>query len=162
MMLYFAYGSNINWEQIKNRCPSAQFVCTAVLKDYRLAFTRSSKTRQCGVADVINEPGQVVWGVIYKISNDDVVKLDLSEGFRPDRRREENSYVREELCVYKEGNEEKPVLVSIYIANKQKKPPLPNDNYKQLILNGAKYWHFPEEYIRFIEQIKVAERGHAL
>ena len=49
-MLYFAYGSNMEWKQMRERCPSAMFVCIAKLKDRRLAFTRKSKDRGCGVA----------------------------------------------------------------------------------------------------------------
>ena len=41
MMLYFAYGSNLDCGQMRSRCPSTQFVCRAVLKDHSLAFTRS-------------------------------------------------------------------------------------------------------------------------
>jgi len=26
-MLYFAYGSNLDWKRIKKRCPSASFYC---------------------------------------------------------------------------------------------------------------------------------------
>lgn len=156
-MLYFAYGSNLDWKQMKKRCPSAQFVCKATLKDHRLAFTRRSEVRKCGVADVVNELGKSVWGVVYQISEHDVGSLDKSEGFGPDRERDKNSYVREERHVYEEGDTEKPLAVSIYIANKQKDPPLPNSDYKRLIVQGAKYWHLPEEYIGSLEQIKVAK-----
>lgn len=156
-MLYFAYGSNLDWRQMKERCPSAQFVCKAMLKDHRLAFTRMSKKRGCGVADIIYKHGEDIWGVVYQISERDVGGLDRSEGFRPDRRRDENAYIREEYHVYEEGNIEKPLSVMLYIANKQENPPLPNNDYKRLIVEGAKYWHLPEEYIRRLEQIRVAQ-----
>ena len=28
-MLYFAYGSNMQWERIRERCPSVKFICRA-------------------------------------------------------------------------------------------------------------------------------------
>lgn len=155
-MLYFAYGSNLDWKQMKDRCPSAQFVCIAALQNHRLAFTRFSNTRNCGVADVIYELGKVVWGVVYQISEHDIGSLDRSEGFKPDRKRDDNAYVREERHVFAEGDEKRTMSVTIYIANKQKDPPLPNSDYKKLIVEGAKYWHLPEEYIRLLEQIQVA------
>ena len=71
-MLYFAYGSNMNWLQMQNRCPSARFLYRAVLPDYKLAFTRKSVKRGCGVADVVPARGQNAWGVVYEISNLDV------------------------------------------------------------------------------------------
>jgi len=52
-MLYFAYGSNMDWNQIRGRCPSASFLGIAVLLDHRLAFSRYSTTRNCGVADAV-------------------------------------------------------------------------------------------------------------
>ena len=54
-MLYFAYGSNLDWAQMKSRCPSATFVDRAKLKDHRLAFTRKSKDRDCGAADLYQD-----------------------------------------------------------------------------------------------------------
>jgi hypothetical protein len=41
-MLYFAYGSNMNWQQMQDRCPSARFFGVALLPDHKLAFTRES------------------------------------------------------------------------------------------------------------------------
>lgn len=37
-MLYFAYGSNINLQQMAVRCPDAQVVEPAVLENYELLF----------------------------------------------------------------------------------------------------------------------------
>ena len=39
-MIYFAYGSNLDFVQMRSRCPSAQFVAVAKLPDHQLAFTR--------------------------------------------------------------------------------------------------------------------------
>ena len=153
-MLYFAYGSNLDWQQMQNRCPSAEFICRAVIPDYRLAFTRRSSKRNCGVADVIPYEGSMVWGVVYQISETDVGALDGSEGFKPDRERCMNAYVREEFRAFTEGDTSNPLLVSVYIANKQDDPPLPNNEYKELIVQGARYWHLPEEYIEELEHIR--------
>ena len=68
-MLYFAYGSNMNWQQMRERCPSARFVGVALLSEHKLAFTRKSKKRGCGVADAVLEGGRKVWGVIYEIDD---------------------------------------------------------------------------------------------
>lgn len=156
-MLYFAYGSNLEWKQMKDRCPSAQFVCRAVIHDYELAFTRRSESRGCGVADIIPDKGSLVWGVVYQISDRDIGALDKSEGYKPNRKHDENAYVREDFHVFEEGNIEKPLLVAVYIANKQENPHLPNNDYKKLIVGGAKHWRLPEDYINELERIQVAE-----
>jgi len=41
--LYFAYGSNINLEQMAVRCPAATPVCPVALDNYRLAFELTPK-----------------------------------------------------------------------------------------------------------------------
>ena len=105
-MLYFAYGSNLHWEQMKNRCPSARFVCVAKLAGYRLAFTRFSDRRRCGVADVIETEGNEVWGVVYQLDECDFGPLDDYEGHVPGRRN--NAYERIELRVLRNGNAAQP------------------------------------------------------
>jgi gamma-glutamylcyclotransferase len=153
-MLYFAYGSNMDWVQIRERCPSAQFMSVAKLPDHRLAFTRKSETRKCGVADAVPEKGANVWGVVYQIDEVDVGRLDQSEGFRPGRAN--NSYAREERHVFGDGDKTKPVAVSIYFAQREKNPPPPNAPYKRVILEGARFWHLPEDYIAELEKIDIA------
>ena len=38
---YIAYGSNLNLQQMKHRCPTAEVVGTAVLRNWKLWFRRS-------------------------------------------------------------------------------------------------------------------------
>ena len=35
---YIAYGSNLNYEQMRWRCPDAKVIGTSVIPDYRLIF----------------------------------------------------------------------------------------------------------------------------
>lgn len=154
-MLYFAYGSNMDWEQMWKRCPSARFAGIAVLPNHRLAFTRKSVKRGCGVADAVERDGGKVWGVVYDIDDLDVGRLDASEGYRPGRAR--NSYLREERHVYGDGNDQQPLAVSTYFAERQVNPPLPNAEYKRLLGSGSKHWHLPDEYVRQLEAIEVRD-----
>lgn len=158
-MLYFAYGSNMDWNQMRSRCPSARFFCIAMLPHHQLAFTRKSKTRNCGVADVVPQQGKSVWGVVYEIADVDVGRLDFCEGYSPGRG--ENAYWRRECLVFKDGNPREPLTVWTYFAAKEPNPPLPSSKYKEQIIRGARFWHLPEEYIRELEQIKVSVNpGH--
>ena len=154
-MLTFAYGSNLDWRQTRDRCPSARFVCVAKLKAHRLVFPRKSEGRGCGVAGVEPNQDSTVWGVVYQIDEADVGKLDKCEGYQPGRAT--NSYVREERHVYADGDETKPIAAWVYFPVAQPNPPLPNAAYKRLILDGAKFWHLPERYVEQLEQIEVGE-----
>jgi hypothetical protein len=156
MALTFAYGSNMDFAQMCERCPSAQFICIAILKDHRLAFRRKSKDRKCGVSDVVPKPGAVVWGVVYEITEYDLAVLDIKEGYRPSRLAEDNSYNRRTESVFQDGAETKPLNVEIYFAVPQENPPLPNQTYKDLIMNGARHWELPVDYRTELEKIQVA------
>lgn len=155
-MLYFAYGSNLDWTQMRRRCPSAQFVCIAKLPDHKLAFTRKSKDRGCGVADVVPEQNAEVWGAVFEINERDIGRLDRSEGFSPGR--VQNSYTREERHVFSDGDSKKPLATWVYIAQREDEPPLPNDVYKRLIVEGAKFWHLPPHYITKLEKIETGNQ----
>jgi gamma-glutamylcyclotransferase (GGCT)/AIG2-like uncharacterized protein YtfP len=85
-MLYFAYGSNMDWNQIQERCPSSRFIAIAVLPNHKLAFSRKSEERECGVADSLPEQGAEVWGVVYEIDDRDIGSLDYHEGYQPGRK----------------------------------------------------------------------------
>lgn len=154
-MFYFAYGSNMDWDQMKERCPSARFVGSAVLRDYRLAFTRRSMNRGCGVSDAVPDEGKAVWGVVFEIHDADTGRLDVAEGYRPGRTK--NSYWRKECHVFVNGDEKQPMIVMTYFGDPQENPPPPNSNYKNLLVSGARRWKLPEAYIKQLESIVVTE-----
>ncbi|MFI5305165.1 MAG: gamma-glutamylcyclotransferase family protein [Nitrospiria bacterium] len=154
-MYYFTYGSNLDCVQMRERCPSARFHGIAQLKDHRLAFSRLSQKRKCGVADAVSALGHSIWGVVYEISDTEVIALDSKEGFNPNRPINKNSYVRNNCNVLIDGNERKSLFVWTYFAIKQQNPPLPDEKYKKLIIDGAKFWKLPEEYVKELEQIQV-------
>jgi gamma-glutamylcyclotransferase (GGCT)/AIG2-like uncharacterized protein YtfP len=151
---YFAYGSNLDFVQMRGRCPTAQFVCRAVLQDHVLAFTIRSALRGCGVADVVPQKGHDVWGVIYQIEDQDLPTLDAHEGYRTDRNPQRNSYNRDDnVRVMAENDERQPMTVSIYLAVKQQAPPLPSEAYLRQIIDGAKFWKLLPRYIEELQRI---------
>ncbi|MEA3245624.1 MAG: gamma-glutamylcyclotransferase family protein [Gemmatimonadota bacterium] len=152
-MLYFAYGSNMDWAQMNQRCPSACFVAVAKLPDHRIAFTRKSRSRGCGVADAVPTAGSEVWGVVFEIDGLDLGALDQNEGYRPGR--DTNSYWRRECMVFAEGSADKPLTVQTYFATPEPNAPLPNQAYKDLIVGGARHWRLSESYIATLERIEV-------
>ena len=142
-MYYFAYGSNMNWEQMRRRCPSAQFVCVASLKDYRFAIARHSRLRNCGTANIFVDAGSEVWGIVYDVSELDLATLDAFE----------DGYRREKLFVRTSDDSQSSVEVLVYIAEKENNVPLPNPDYKRLIVDGARHWNIPESYCSMLDQI---------
>lgn len=74
-MIYFAYGSNLNVAQMRNRCPRAVPLGNFYLHNSRLVFR--------GVADCIYMPGAVCPGGIWSITSECEKALDRYEGFKP-------------------------------------------------------------------------------
>ena len=71
---YFAYGSNLNFEQMAYRCPEATAVGTAKLDGYELAFRR-------GYLTVLPKEGASVEGLIWSITDHDESQLDCYEDY---------------------------------------------------------------------------------
>lgn len=76
---YFAYGSNMNLDQMAYRCPAASVVEKVKLEGYRLTFCGRGKG--CGVATILPEEGSRVEGVLWKITPECEKSLDFYEGY---------------------------------------------------------------------------------
>lgn len=136
----------MNWEQIQRRCPSSRFVCVARLPGYRFAIARHSQLRKCGTANIVLEEACELWGIVYDINDADLQTLDEFE----------DGYRREKVRVYAMNDGDQPIEVVVYIAPREDQPPLPNREYKRLILEGAQYWKLPAAYAAMLESIEVA------
>lgn len=79
-MLYFAYGSNLDEDQMRERCPSAEALARAVLSDHALAFGGFSRRWGGAVASVVPAHGAQVHGLLYRIDDADLRVLDRFEG----------------------------------------------------------------------------------
>lgn len=76
--LYIAYGSNLNLEQMKYRCPTAEVVGMTVLRNWRLMFRGRSYN---AVATIERSKGFQVPVLIWRLQPKDELALDHYEGF---------------------------------------------------------------------------------
>jgi gamma-glutamylcyclotransferase len=157
MPRYFAYGSNMDGRQMEQRCPVARFLCVARLADHRLAFTRYSRERGCGVADIIPKAGECVWGVVYELSESDLSRLDCYEGYKPGSHAQGNAYNREKVAVFAGGRAGEVLSAYAYVVSaKRHDAPPPSQAYLRHLLCGARRWRLPESYIRCLEAVRTA------
>jgi len=163
-MLYFAYGSNMQWRRISERCPSVKFVCRALLPDYGLTFPRYSQNNGCWTASVEQADGQQVWGVVYDIDSRDIGSLNQQEGYRSGRANNKNAHIPLRCRVFADGMKDKPLAVMTYITNVEGNPPpecrdrkAPSKEYKGRLVDGAKHWRLPETYVERLEAIGTVE-----
>jgi cation transport regulator ChaC len=153
---YFAYGSNLLPAEIRRSCPSALRKCVAKLPDFALIFPRKSVNRNCGVASIEARQGSAVWGGVYEIPEGERHELERREGFRPNRPSSSNSYAPQDAIVFVDGDLAKPLNVITFVATSQANPPLPSNDYKNLIIAGAREWNLSAEYIAQLEQIETS------
>ena len=88
-MLYFAYGSNLNHNQMSYRCEGAKFIKKYILKGYKLCFSHKTNRTVYGHANIIKDKKSEVDGAIWNISRKDEQELDVYEGIK-----KENYYKR--------------------------------------------------------------------
>ncbi|HEB76696.1 MAG TPA: gamma-glutamylcyclotransferase [Nitrospirae bacterium] len=146
MEKYFAYASNINMRQMRQRCPSVKFLSRAKLKGYRLAFVLWSERWGGGVAGIIPDPGGEVEGVLYGISCDDLKRLDGFESV--DRGR----YYREKVMV--ELPDGSTAEAWVYLPHPDPRGPFtPSQTYLETIIEGAREHGLSGEFIERLDRL---------
>ncbi len=75
---YIAYGSNLNVNQMLQRCPDAVVAGASIIQNYKLTFRGNSRA---GVANIEPCAGESVPVGIWAISQRDEAALDWYEGY---------------------------------------------------------------------------------
>ena len=123
MRLYGAYGSNLNTEQMRKRCPNSIPLCSIYLEDWSLVFK--------GVADLEKNRGSIALLGIYEITKECEKSLDLYEEYP---------------IVYNKVNIKKKVEgrirnIMLYTMNEKYQYAKPTVKYFKVIENGYKDWN---------------------
>ena len=152
MFLYFAYGSNMSRRQMRARCPDHECLGKAVLKGHALCFPRSSPIRNCGVAGLAEQPGGEVWGVVYRLHDQDLAALDRREGYDPAKPVDVNRYNRQTVRVLMDGRE---VDCLTYFARHEPGEHVPSAEYLATIIEGAVENGLPAEYVSGLKAVAI-------
>lgn len=134
-MLYFAYGSNLNAEQMKCRCPGAVEVAPAVLHGWKLV--------ERIYADIEEAADSCVNGALYEITGQDLALLDLYEGY-PD------FYTRLEVPVVdRAGAEHRAIVYTMTVGYKDLLAGGAwSEEYRAVCSEGAEHWGIPNAFER--------------
>lgn len=81
-ILHFAYGADMNPQQIAERCSRAKVLAVARLPDHALSFHGHSETWDGGEEALVPRRGQDLYGVVYQLSVSDADRLDAAQGVR--------------------------------------------------------------------------------
>lgn len=127
---YFAYGSNMDSQRMKQRGVSFLSRKKAFLKNWKLVFNKvASKNPNEGYANIIEKNGGAVEGIVYEIDEGELKKLDSYEGCPL-------HYFRKSIIIEIEQNKKEAIA---YIANPhQTKDGLkPSKDYLKHLINGT-------------------------
>lgn len=143
---YFGYGSNMDIDLLRRRIGNNTIIPVSygLLENYRLIFPR-------GVGSVIPDDNYAVYGCVFLLTQQELKKLDVVEGYREDRERSLNSYNRDPIEIILPTNEK--IIADIYIQVRETED-LPSNSYKQTIIKGANDCNLPREYIDWLENIE--------
>jgi cation transport regulator ChaC len=140
IVLYFAYGSNMSTQRLRERVPESIPIGSAVLNDYIFACNKSSRDGS-GKGNIIEKAGGKTWGILYQIP---ISKLTILDHY-------EVGYIRIEV-VTEFGN--RPTKAITYIST-HFTDELPFDWYMKYVIDGAKEHNLPDAYIIELEKMPV-------
>lgn len=139
-MKYAAYGSNLHPLRLSDRIASAQLVSSAFLPDWSLEFHKRSKD-QSGKCS-IRAGGDGVHLAVFEISREGKIALDRIEGVG-------EGYSEIFLYIPGYGQCVSYAATESHIDDSLK----PYNWYKQLVLLGARFHGFPDDYLDQIESL---------
>ena len=135
--LYAAYGSNMDPEQMLERCPHSPAAGTGWLDGWRLTFGGEELGWDGALAMVVPDPDSQVFVALYDVSPQDHTKLDYWEGA------EEGLYNKIKLRV---STLEGEMLAWVYLLDAYEGG-LPSARYLGLIAEAAQAAGAPDEYV---------------
>lgn len=122
--LYIAYGSNLNIVDMAKRCPGAQLIGSAELKNHELLFR--------GHANVEPREGGSVPVGVWEIGPENEKRLDWYEGYP-------SYYGKETVEVELNSG---PASAMVYIMQPGRRPSLPDPDYVIIIEEGYEAFGF--------------------
>ena len=145
--LYFAFGSNMLERELVAHTPGARSLGEAVLRGYRVAFTRWSERRGGGGADIVEDPNGEAWGVLYEVPDDELPALDAKEGVP-------TAYRRTTVCVEDAAGVARYVMA--YEVVKQPGSYAPAAGYLDIVIEGAREHGLPAWYVERLAALRGA------
>lgn len=137
---YVAYGSNLNIQQMRVRCPGARVVGTSEIPNYELLF-KGSKTGS--YLTIEPKEGASVPVAVWLVTAEDELALDRYEGFPV-------FYYKKEMVLPVKGiksGKSRKRKTFVYIMHEDRPLGVPNGYYVRTCLEGYDHFGFDEKFI---------------
>jgi gamma-glutamylcyclotransferase len=141
---YFAYGSNMSLKRLEERIGKVSHCGTASLKNYYFSFNKKGSDGT-GKANIVPDSSSCVEGVVYKLSTQQMNRLDHCEGVP-------KHYKRETVSILSSTGQ--PIQATTYVAQKaliSLQPLRPSPDYLNHILSGARENHLSSRSLKQIQ-----------
>lgn len=155
MILYFAYGSNMNPAQIRMRCLGAEMLTVARLVDHRLAFFGFSSVWDGALETVVPTPGRDVWGALYALSPLDADSLDAWQDARFSGT---GTYFHYPVTVLDVSG--RPHEALLYKKDMLGAPGKPSLEYLEHIARGAEARGLPPRYVAYLRTLAARKAAY--
>ena len=132
---YFAYGSNMDMEQMAARCPGAEPIAEASLPGWKF------RIYQRGYATITPQIGSTVWGGVWRVSEKHLSDLDRYEGVH------RQMYQRKLVVVDRKGE----TLQAVTYVDRFEGSGIATPAYAETIRAGARGFTLPSRYLEEIE-----------
>ncbi|WP_229247641.1 gamma-glutamylcyclotransferase family protein [Desulfosporosinus shakirovi] len=154
---YFAYGSNLNWAQMKQRCSSPKVLGVARLPGYKVEFYGYSAVWDGAQETVVPELQSEVWGVLYELQVFDWESLDVYEDARLNGT---GAYFHYPVKVV--DMKQETINAIIYKKDILKEAKLPSTEYLDFIVQGGKEQGLPTEYLTLLQNRETKPASYAV
>jgi len=151
LVWYFAYGSNMHDSVFLGRRamrPLQRRI--GKLEGYRLRFNLDGKPKgKAAPANISSDAAANVWGVLYQITNRDMLRLNATEGVPGWRYRP--------FWLNVEDSDGRIVMAMTYVACGNIDDGRPSSRYLSLIREGARTNGLPEFWVQFLDDVEAAD-----
>jgi gamma-glutamylcyclotransferase (GGCT)/AIG2-like uncharacterized protein YtfP len=145
---YFAYGSNLDPDRFRSRVCDWSDRRRAILRDYELRFSGDVTSEGGGGAVIQEAAGERVFGGVYRISREQIEKMDeveLGDATNPQRRGERKQLELE--CP------DGMLTVEVYVVPEPETYRAPSPTYLGHIVKGLRAFGYDEHVIAEVEKI---------
>ena len=149
MVRFFAVGSNMDEELLRNWIPSAERLSIASLSGFTLRWHKRSSEGGKLAPLRTGQPDDVVWGVVYEV--DGLAWRQIDEGQR------DAGYREEHVAVVAPDGAEHDASVYVACAEMIDDSITPMRSYRDPIVKAARANGLPAEYVDELARTPVAD-----
>ena len=158
---HFGYGSNLDLGDWKKWCDKHGRKSNEMqvepgiffLPDYELDFHYKSGSRGGGALDVVERPGHVVAGKLFKVTGDGWGSLDAKEGAP-------SYYLRKQVAVLSENGERHTAITYVVAPNRIKENHVsPAPDYIEIVERAYDHYGITKSYPWAKEQLAESGKG---